>query len=498
MNSIFTRQQIKEIDKFTCQQQNISSLELMDRACKAIFDWLIVQYPDINDRRVVVFAGTGGNGGDALGVASALSLIGVKVEVYQYNSGEHHFTPDNIAMQERVKSRGISIHLNDYDVKPLYDNDIALDGMLGTGFIGSLEQQLTSVISSFPQVVSIDIPSGMYDNFSVVNGEGIVHATHTLAIQLEKLAYFLPENAPYIGELHYLNIGLDTSCFDEDDVEYYVMEEKDVFVHDTPRPKVCHKNTFGHVVSITGSKGMMGACALSCKAALRSGAGLVTALVPSDQGPIIQTAVPEAMQKDREDYRDFLDWDKEKPYTLVIGSGLASEPKIYDITKYAIGFAATNCKPIVVDASSINSMPYILDEYVENCAGKLIITPHTGEFQRNFGELGDCHTDRLKEALRLARQYECVFVLKDFRTAVISSKGVIFCPWGNPGMATAGSGDVLAGVIAGVVAAANSTDIMTICKAVALHSKAGDKAAESISERALIASDIIDALKQTY
>ncbi|MDO4461514.1 MAG: NAD(P)H-hydrate dehydratase [Bacteroidia bacterium] len=491
MEPILNPQQIREVDNLTCKNQNISSLQLMERAVRSIFDWLVSQFPDIAERRVVVLAGTGGNGGDAIGVANALSMVYNNVLLYQWTDG-HRCSADNISMQERANRQSLSICRDTLPPLPSSSKDILLDGILGFGAHGGINTSLAERINAYPNIVSIDLPSGLQADGSF-SQNSVVRAHHTLAIQLPKLAFFLPECDICIGQLHYLNIGLDTSCLSSlGNTEYSVMSDMQI---DAPRPRACYKGNFGHVLSITGSDGMMGASVLSVRAALRSGAGLVTAVVPQKWTSILQISVPEAMVHYRKNINSLLQ-EPRKPYTIVIGSGLANDECSLQILMDTLIYAQPYYFPVIVDASSIHDLALLVAER-KSLVNNLILTPHVGEFDALVGP-SSSHLERIAKAKAFAKTYNSTIVLKNFRTAVITADEVIFCPYGNPGMATAGSGDVLAGVLAGYIAAHDTTSLTTICQAVALHSLAADKAATHISERALTASDIIAALSSSY
>lgn len=494
MQPILNPQQIREVDNFTCQHQHISSLQLMDRACRAIVDWLLAKYPYIALRRVVVVAGSGGNGGDALGVAAALALMNVTVEVYRWTE-DHRSTPDNLSMLERVRQHNVPIHENELPNECTNPRDILLDGVLGFGAKGGIAEELAMRIYSYCNVVSIDLPSGVMADGSF-SSESAVHADYTLAIQLPKLAYFLPECDECIGELEFLNIDLDTSCADSPDMSNFKIIDDSPIFGDSKRPRACYKGDFGHVLSITGSDGMMGASVLSSKAALRSGTGLLTAVIPDRCTEIMQISLPEAMVYRRECLDDLFPVTPRKPYTIVIGSGLANEADSELVLNKTLAFAKKNDFPVVVDATSIRDLKNMLIYKESLPVDNMIITPHVGEFDALVGP-SKTHLERLKKAMNFSKEYNCVVVLKNFRTAVVYKDEVYFCQHGNPGMATAGSGDVLAGVIAGVIAS-EGMRWTSVCKAVSLHSRAGDMAAQSISERALIASDIIEGLKHSF
>lgn len=494
MQPILDPQQIREVDSFTCQTQNISSLQLMDRACRAILDWLIAKYPDIAERRVVIVAGSGGNGGDALGVASALALMNVKVEVYCWTEG-HRSTPDNLSMLERLRKQIIYIRDNELPSVCTCNTDILIDGVLGFGAKGGINEKLADRINSYSNIVSIDLPSGVMADGSFC-GESAVHANYTLAIQLPKLAYFLPECDVCIGELDVVNINLDTSNADSSgDACYKVIGEGEI-LKDIKRRRACYKGNFGHVLSITGSNGMMGASVLSSKAALRSGVGLLTAVIPEHCTEIMQISLPEAMVYSRERLDNLFSVTPRNPYTIVIGSGLANDADSEILLKKTMAFANKNNFSIVVDATSIRDLKCVLAAKRDSLDNKLIITPHVGEFDALVGP-SDTHVERIQKARSFAKEYKCIVVLKNFRTAVVFDDDVLFCPCGNPGMATAGSGDVLAGVLAGIIAS-EGLSRRSVCKAVMLHSKAGDMASQKVGERALIASDIIEELKHTF
>ncbi|MCF0191517.1 MAG: NAD(P)H-hydrate dehydratase [Marinilabiliaceae bacterium] len=490
---IYKTDEIRKIDSLTCEFQNISSLELMDRASQCLSQWILNNIDSPSDRCYFIFCGPGGNGGDGLGIAYYLASKGVRIKVFLYAQSTEHCSRDNKAMQLRLATIGIGVELNEQNVRPESDHDIAIDALFGFGLnrplVGDVAKA-AEAIQLFSECISIDMPSGLLSAppYSPGPGDVVVTATHTLAVQLPKMPYFLPETIDYVGNLHFVDISLVDTI---EELERVSVMTDSVLVS-PERRKSSYKGEFGHVSLYAGSYGMMGAAQLAAKACLRSGAGLLTCIVPQCGYEIMQISVPEAMVMTCSGKS----LDTSVPYNrkttvLAVGPGLGRNQETTDAVKSIIEYANQQRLPIVIDADAIWHLKRLIDSS-NIVLTNAVLTPHVGEFD-HLTHRHESHWERLQTALEFARMYDCYVVLKSCKTAVITPQGdFIFCPAGNPGMATAGSGDVLTGIVAGSVAQWGLNQL-SVCRAVMRHSTAGDMALKSLKQgcKSLIASDII-------
>lgn len=499
---IFTSAAIRELDAATCQAQNISSVDLMERAAELVTDELNSLF--VPGQRFVVMAGPGNNGGDALAVSRMLIERGYKnVEVFLFN------IPRNIDGQligklshdcEEEKKKLLEVEgVNFTEVSRefippiLSDKDVVIDGLFGSGLKEPLKGGFMSVARYINEsgafVVSIDIPSGLFgeDNSQVIRRD-VIHASLTLTFQLPRLSFFFEENSDVLGEWKLLNIELDEAAMKDKLTDYRLVERRNVRPLINKRRPFTGKRDYGSAMLFCGSIGMMGAGVLCARATLRAGAGLATLHGPKKGALIVQTAVPEAMYEPDRNDNFITDMRLHHDHQAVaVGPGIG----ISESTVDALENLLKTCRsPLVLDADALNCIsrrPSLLTLL----PAKTIITPHIGEFDRLFGEQRNSE-ERLKMAIEMARQYNIIIVLKGHYTMTVRPRGSVYInPTGNPGMATAGAGDVLTGVIAGFLAQGYSPEHAALI-GVYIHGLAGDMAAAENGEFGLVAGDIAD------
>lgn len=489
---IFTNEQLRYIDKATIEKDGITSLELVERAATAISCEIISRWKPTH--RVYVFAGPGNNGADALAVARLLSEQGYRIDVFLFNVGGDRLSKDCRANKERLEgldSVRFTEVVNDFVPPALTSRDLVIDGLFGSGLRSVLEGGFQSLVNyineSGAAIVSIDIPSGMFSewNEGVLN-RGVVHANLTLTMQSPRLSFFIADNAPMVGEWKALDIELRTHEVPFKQVQYVYVEKADVKRMLVKRSEFSSKADFGSGLLVSGSYGMMGAAILAARGALRSGIGKLTIHSPRCGFTCLQSAVPEALYENDRDDIAITDMSPAHGYNVVaIGPGIGT----HDLTVEALGvFLKSWNKPVVLDADALNCIakqPSLLD----HLPVLSVITPHAGEFDRLFGE-HQSHEARLRKAMDVARYYQIMIVMKGRYTAIVRPDGKIyFNSSGNSAMATAGSGDVLTGVIMSLMAQGYNPDVAA-CIGVFVHGYAGDLAAIEHGQYGVVAQDI--------
>ena len=493
---IFSAEQTHRTDQYTIEHEPIASIDLMERAAGAFTGWVTGHYKP--QGRIYTFCGTGNNGGD--GLAASRMLIEKGWEVIPYTvkaSGKKtpNFETNLRRLRELTEVRNIE---NEEDLKAEITNkDLIVDALFGSGLtrpVASLHAAVIRFINESPaQVIAIDVPSGLFCDAHSEGGE-IVRAKHVVTFQMPKLAFFMPENAPYVGRWHVVDIGLSREFIAKEPATYHYLQKSYVRKLLKQRDRFAHKVQFGRILLIEGSYGKMGAAVLSAKACLRTGAGLVTVHVPECGYNILQTAVPEAMvSADVNDRYIFSVPDLEPYNALGIGPGIDQHIDTYDVLHRILG---SYKKPIVLDADALNIIaahPDLLNKIPEGS----ILTPHPGEFKRLAGSW--VHDfERLEKQMAMSKQYKIFIVLKGHYTGISTPEGkVYFNSTGNPGMATGGSGDVLTGILASLLGQYYQPGAAAVL-GVYLHGLAGDLASELRGEEALIASDIVDHLSDAY
>lgn len=497
---IFTSTQIHELDRYTIENEPIPSLDLMERSAKALTQAITEMYSVTTP--VVVFAGPGNNGGDALAVARLMADKNYQVSVYLFNiSGS--LSPDCAAnkqrLQENKRIRQFIEVIEEFNPPALEANMLVIDGLFGSGLNKPLAGGFASLVkyinSSPAQVVAIDIPSGLMTEDNTYNVRAnIIRADHTLTLQQVKLSFLFPENQQFVGNLRVLDIRLSEEGMRKLDSQYTIVEENDVRQLMLPRSPYAHKGQMGNALLIAGSYGMAGAAILAARACMRAGVGKVTVNSPKRNLPLLQVAVPEAIVQNSLEETYFAEAvDTEDFNALGIGPGLGQSEQT------AIAMIAqlrrTQC-PIVVDADALNILANHR-AWLQQLPQDIIMTPHPKELDRLEGHSADSY-ERLTKASNLAERLKGYIVLKGHHTAICCPGGhILFNSTGNAGMATAGSGDVLTGIITGLLARGYKPQDACVV-GVYLHGLAGDIAAHDLGEESLTASDIINCLPRAF
>ena len=490
---ILTPSQIRAVDAFTIEREPVFSINLMERAASACADW-IATHLDVQ-RKIAVFAGPGNNGGDGLAIARILKWMNCAVSVYMLVESDK-LSPDALINYQRLTEFNPVI-LNGKNMPGLSSaSTIVIDALFGVGLSRRLDglaaQTVAHINRSGCTTVSIDMPSGLFcgDN-SENDPNAIIRADYTLTFQQPKLSFFFAENAGYTGQWEVLDIGLLPEAIEQQESKYFVLQKNDIDGLIKPRRKFSHKGNFGHACIIAGSYGMMGACVLAAKACLRAGAGLVTAHIPKKGNVIMQTAVPEALISFDENSEMFSKIPDLSIYSAIgAGPGIGKKLKTQEALSKLLHELKNRKKPLVLDADALN----ILSEnrnLLKFLPPNSILTPHPKEFDRLAGNSENGYMRHLKQ-MEMAQKYDVFIVLKGAHTSIATPDGrCFFNTTGNPGMATAGSGDVLTGITVSLLAQGLSP-VDAACAGVWLHGDAGDKAAMKYGQQALIASDIID------
>ena len=491
---IFLSSVIPEIDKATCEAQHIDSIDLMERAAEAVTN--VVAERVRASQRIVVFAGPGNNGGDALAVARMLFERGHKnIEVYLFNV----FSKLSHDCEEQKKRlldiSGISFTeiTNEFTDPELGREDVVIDGIFGSGLDRPLKGGFVALANLINDagayVISIDIPSGLFGEWNdKVSRRDMVHADLTLAFQTPRLAFFFEENEEIVGECRILEIGLDEAKMKGIPTDYNVVEEKSVRPFLRKRPDFAMKRDFGSVLFFAGSTGMGGAAVFAAKGCLRSGAGLATVHSASALMPVIQTSVPEALYEPDKGENYITEMAIHHPHqAVVVGPGIGMYEKTIDALEALL---KNYQKPMVIDADALNCIS-MRPQLLSLIPPHSIITPHAREFDRLFGEHSNSE-ERLRKAIEMSKSYNIIIVLKGHYTATIRPTGrVFFNSTGTPAMATAGSGDVLAGIIGAFMAQGYRPE-QAASIGVYLHGLAGEMAEEVHGQYGVLASDIAD------
>jgi len=448
---------------------------------------------------VEIFVGPGNNGGDGLVIGRLLSQKFFEVRIWICHLSEK-FSSDFLANQAKLPTDGALeiIHLklgNDYTI--FEEPGIIIDAILGTGISKPIDDYWSSLIdglnSDLSERVSVDIPTGMYPDQPCTGT--IFKADCTFTFEIPKLAFLLPSYIPYVGKLVFGQIGLNPQVLYALETDKYLLTQYQVASILKERPETGHKGTFGHALLTMGSYGKMGAAILAARACLRSGIGLVTTHIPRSGYPIMQSSFPEAMvsvDKDEFYISQFPDVDKFE--AIGVGCGMDNN----DITEKALmNFLSERKQPVLLDADALNILAEDRSRLQKIPKGS-ILTPHPGEFERLFGK-SENDFERIELLKNMALDLGIFILLKGSRSCLASPNGnLFFNSTGNSGMATAGSGDVLSGMITGLMAQGYNTQEAGLL-GMYLHGMAGDLAAqEGPGEEAMVASDIVNNIGNAY
>lgn len=506
---VLSATQLNLADAYTIEHEPISSTNLMERASRAIADKIRSRWNSATP--IKVFAGPGNNGGDALAVARMLGESNYKVFVYLFNiSGS--LSPDcQINKQRLMDFQEVKLNMlgvrnvelmeitSQFTPPKLEEEDLVLDGLFGTGLTRPLNGGFASVVkyinASPATVVAIDVPSGLMceeNTYNVMNH--IVKADVTYTFHAPKLAFFFAENEQYVGEWEILDIGIKDPENEETRTPYHFTEKKDVQCMLKTRSKFSHKGSVGHALLIAGKKGMAGAAILSSKACMRSGVGKLTVHTPESNVDVMLSSVPEVVLDVDVDANCFSQsFDANEYDAMAIGPGIGTAP--YTVQAFIEQVSMTKC-PMVIDADALN----ILGSHrgwITQLPCRCILTPHKKEL---FGLISTTRNsyEELERTRELAVRQQICIIIKGAYSAVVTPDGnVFFNSTGNPGMATAGAGDVLTGIILSLLAQDYAPETASRL-GVYLHGLAGDIAADEMCYESIISRDLVDCLPKAF
>ena len=509
-------QSARAADAYTIENEPISSVDLMERAATQIYFWLMKKLKT-KEVSIKIFCGMGNNGGDGLVLARLLATNDIFAQVFIVHVSEN-FSHDCEVNYERLMEISdvpmFDIFSKD-DFPNISDDEIIIDALFGSGLSRPLEGLAADMVNHLNDNqavrIAIDIASGLNaDNVwysgrdaihRISSGDAInrvctqdipiVHADYTVSMQFPKMAFLYPENEPFVGKWDVLDIkihpdyveNLETANF------YTTADVIKPLLH--KRGKHSHKGTYGHALLIAGSTGKTGAALLASEACMRSGVGLLTTHLPKSAMLPLQVYLPEAMISPDKSDDCFSQVPDLLPFNAIgVGPGLGKAEETVNALKHLIQEAKV---PMVLDADALN----IISEnktWLAFLPERTIITPHPKEFERLFGK-----TDNSQQRIELQREmsvkHKIIIVLKGANTSITFPNGsCFFNSTGNPGMATAGSGDVLTGIILSLLAQRYTPEEAAII-GVFMHGRAGDKAAEKLGMEAVIARDISNSLE---
>ena len=492
---IFSAAQIKKWDAFTIKNEPVTSIALMERAAKACTDWIFKNFSITSSFKI--FCGKGNNGGDGLAIARLLLENKFSVSVFIAETGSEGSVDFKINLLHLEKISSEIYFLNSLQEFPeIKKEEIIVDALFGTGLnkrpSGIFKKLILHINNSVAKIISIDIPSGLYADKSS-NENTIIHARYTLTFQQPKLAFLLAENEFFCSGVVILDIGLSQQYLNNEKTLFELTDKNKVEQIYSPRKPFANKGNYGYACLIAGSYGMMGAAVLSSKACLRSGVGKLTAYICKQGYTVMQTAVPEAMcsifgDTFIENIKNLKDFD-----VIGIGPGIGKHASHTQLLQTVF---SNSKNPIVIDADALNALSKYPRLY-KSIPPQSIITPHPKEFERLFGK-SDNDFEKIDLALQKAKDLNIFIVLKGHHTLITTPDGKgYFNSTGNAGMATAGAGDVLTGIITGLVAQKYSS-LNACIFGVYLHGLAGDIAASKLSQEAMISCDIIDFMGDAF
>lgn len=483
---IFLQQQIKKWDEITVERHYDDAYSLMDHAASC-FAFEIANERQNTD--YYIFCGPGNNGGDGLLIAHYLRAMSKNVHVYLLPS--ETYTADNLQAQERAKETCNITVMNDITTVSEMKEGIIIDALYGSGLnkdIQGFTAEIISALNTLPLIkISIDVPSGlMTDRMS--NGV-VFKADLTLTIQSPKLSFFFKESGDYLGEWRIVDIGLDNAYYENEHSEIEFIGISRVAKLLKLRKAFDHKGSHGHAALFCGGEGKVGAAVLSAYGCMRSGVGKLTCYLAKNNHPIMHNALPEAICADFDVDIQSLNTNNQ---AVGMGCGLGTGE---NMTKLIASVLASITQPLVLDADAINSIALAMNTSL--LPSSCIITPHPTEFDRLFGKHHNTFA-RYDRQRSMSVRHNIYIVLKGKYTCITTPQGhTYFNSSGNPGMATAGSGDVLTGILTGLLAQGYSREDACIF-GVYLHGLAGDIAASKFTQYAMKAMDIADNLGGAY
>ncbi len=487
---ILTARQLSEADKITIKKQKISAEELMERAATLVFH-------EIHNRLqgapipIKIFCGIGNNGGDGLVIARHLIQHGYHVTVYVVNYSDKR-SADFLANYEKIKkvtNDWPELIKNPDDFPDIKTGDFVIDAMFGIGLNRPIEGWLASLVNHINNsgafVLAVDMPSGLFSDKIPKAEAAIINANFTLTFQAPKLVFFLPETMDYVGDMQVLDIGLDKEFLAEAGTLAHLIGKEEAMMLYKPRKSNSHKGDYGHSLIVGGSYGKIGSVLLTARAALRTGTGLCSLYIPKCGYQIVQTSLPEAMVMTGAKEDLLIDYPSGFESDVVcFGMGVGTD----DFTEHALRELLNNTSsPVVIDADGLNILSGN-NELLELLPENSVLTPHPGELKRLIGEWED-DFHKIELVKKFSKKYKVTVVIKGAHTFILDRDDIYVNNSGNPGMATAGSGDVLSGVITSLIGQSYEP-VAAAVLGVYLHGKAGDIAASNLGLESVLARDI--------
>lgn len=495
---IYSKNQLYQGDKITIKREGITSVDLMERAATAVFNWMHLRMQGAQVP-IHIFCGIGNNGGDGLVLARHLNNHGYNVITYIVNCSDKR-SDDFLVNYERLKQstkNWPALLKCASDFPEINPDDIIVDAIFGIGLNRPVDAWVASLFQHFKNskafTLSIDMPSGLFIDKIPDNDQAVVWTNYTLSFQSPKLVFFLPQTAKFTQQWEVLDIGVDAEYLQNTETDTQLISKFEVLPIYKPRDNFSHKGSFGHTLIIGGSYGKIGSVILAARAALVTGAGLVTVFVPKCGYIPVQTNFPEAMVITDQNDNLISDINFEiTPSVIGIGMGLGTQPETMKAFEV---FLKKQKVPMVIDADALNMLS-------ENkklwplIPSQSVLTPHPKELERLLGTWKD-DFDKLEKAKAFSAKNKVIIVIKGFNTTTVSNNKLFINTTGNPGLATAGSGDVLTGIISGLLSQGYKPLDAAIF-GVYLHGTAADIKVQNLGYQSLLASNVIEGIPDAY
>ncbi len=506
---VVTADQMKNLDRRTIHERGVSGIDLMENAGKGATEVILRRFPNLPRKRVAIIAGRGNNGGDAFVIARHLIDKGLRVSVFllaedKAIKGDAKTNLD-VLTKGAIEVKELAT-LEEFEAirDDLLSHDLFIEGILGTGLASEVKGYYKEVISALnatgKSIVAIDIPSGL----DATSGKPLgtcIKAAFTPTFGLPKVGQLIHPGVEFVGELEVIDIGIPRDLMEEEDIRSHLIQYEDIRgLLAVPRPADTHKGDYGHLLVLAGSVGKTGAATLACKAAMRVGAGLVTLGIPRSLKEIMEIKLTETMTMPLPEtesrtlglgaLHEIVE-TSQRIQALVFGPGISTLDETGQLVRKLV---KTLSIPMVIDADALTALS-VEPEILKEIESPIILTPHPGEMARLTGLSSKAiQEDRVETSRNFAIEYGVFLVLKGSRTIIAQPDGNIHInPSGNPGMASGGTGDILTGMMGGLVCQGFSPSSATIAATYA-HGLAGDLVADEKGEMALIATDILEKI----
>ncbi len=503
MDIVVTAAEMVEIDRNAIDKIGIPGMVLMETAGRKVVE-LIQQKYQVTNKIITVVCGKGNNGGDGFVIARDLHNLGAHVHVYLAGDPEavKGDAKTNLIALKKLQVEIKSASHKDFSAS-LAEADLIVDALLGTGVIGQLKPEIANLVEKMnltgTPIIAVDLPTGMETDTGAIHG-ACVQAAHTITMGHLKRGLLFSPGREFARNVHVADIGFPKINSQYDDINCFRINREFIKNIFPQRARDAFKNRVGQVFLLAGSPGMTGAACLASEAVLRVGAGLAILGIPKSLNPILEAKLTEVMTlplletetgsvsfEAKNQISERLEW----AHVLALGPGLTAHPDVRDLVKWLLW---TYERTIILDADALNCLQNDSD-VVKKSKAELILTPHVGELSRLMKmKTSDITKNPIEVTKQAAKDLNAVIVLKGAPTVIASPDGGVFInSTGNPGMATAGMGDVLTGMISGL-SAQSLSPIESAIAGVYLHGFAGDTAAQELGQSALLAGDILKSL----